>query len=138
MIAVGAAVGAVAVGGLAWAAWSFFSTGAQPAEALPDSTLAYASIDLDPSGGQKIEALRTLQKFPAFKDQVGIDSDDDIREWIFDADPGRAPTATASTTATTSSRGSVTGSRWPPSTPATSRLPSSWSRCPTPTPPTAG
>lgn len=83
-IAAGAAIGAVGVAGLAWAAWSFFATGAQPSEALPDSTLAYASIDLDPSGGQKIEALRTLRKFPAFKDQVGLKADDDVREWIFD------------------------------------------------------
>lgn len=84
VIAVVGALGAVAVGGAAWAAWSFFSTGAQPAEALPAKTLAYASIDLDPSGGQKIEALRTLKKFPAFEDEVGLDTDDDVREWIFD------------------------------------------------------
>ena len=84
VIAVAALVGAAAVGGAAWAAWSFFSTGAQPAEALPASTLGYVSIDLDPSGGQKIEALRTLKKFPAFDDAVGLDTDDDIREWVFD------------------------------------------------------
>ncbi|HRI98677.1 MAG TPA: DUF3352 domain-containing protein, partial [Nocardioides sp.] len=73
---------AVAVG--AWAAYGFLSTGPQPAEALPAGTLGYASIDLDPSGGQKIEALRTLNKFPAFEDEVGIDTDDDIRKAIFD------------------------------------------------------
>jgi hypothetical protein len=72
------------VGGAAWAAWSFFSTGAQPAEALPASTLGYVSIDLDPSGGQKIEALRTLKKFPAFDDNVDLGTDDDVSEWIFD------------------------------------------------------
>ena len=80
----GGVVGLAAVGVGAWAAVSFFATGAQPAEALPDSTLAYLSIDLDPSGGQKIEALRTLNKFPAFEDQVGIDTDDDIRKVLFD------------------------------------------------------
>ncbi|GAA4721101.1 DUF3352 domain-containing protein [Nocardioides conyzicola] len=84
VIAVVGALGVVAVGGAAWAAWSFLSTGAQPAEALPAKTIAYASVDLDPSGGQKIEALRTLKKFPAFEDQVGLDTDDDVREWIFD------------------------------------------------------
>jgi len=73
----------VAVGVGAWAAYSFFSTGPQPAEALPAKTLGYASIDLDPSGGQKIEALKTLNKFPAFKDYVGIKPDDDIRKAIF-------------------------------------------------------
>jgi hypothetical protein len=90
VIAVAALVGAAAVGGAAWAAWSFFSTGAQPAEALPASTLGYVSIDLDPSGGQKIEALRTLKQFPAFEDEVGLDTDDDIREWIFDKIQGEA------------------------------------------------
>jgi hypothetical protein len=75
-------LGAVAVG--AWAAYGFFSTGPQPAEALPAATLGYASIDLDPSGGQKIEALRTLNKFPAFKDKVGINPDDDLRKELFD------------------------------------------------------
>jgi hypothetical protein len=80
----GGVVGLAAVGVGAWAAVSFFATGAQPAEALPDSTLAYLSVDLDPSGGQKIEALRTLNKFPAFEDEVGLDTDDDIRKAIFD------------------------------------------------------
>jgi uncharacterized protein DUF3352 len=78
------AVAAVAVAGASWAAWSFFSTGPQPAEALPGSTIAYVSIDLDPSGGQKIEALRTLSKFPAFEEHVGLDTDDDVREWIYE------------------------------------------------------
>ena len=77
-----AALALVGVG--AWAAVSFFATGPQPAEALPAGTLGYVSVDLDPSGGQKIEALRTLNKFPAFEDEVGIDTDDDIRKAIFD------------------------------------------------------
>ena len=82
---VGGLVGVLAlVGAGAWAAWSFFATGPQPAEALPGSTIAYASIDLDPSGGQKIEALRTLRKFPAFKDEIGLQTDDDIRQRIFE------------------------------------------------------
>ena len=67
------------VGAGAWAALSFFQQGAQPAEALPSSTVAYLSIDLDPSGGQKIDAFRTLNKFPAFKDEVGVNSVDELR-----------------------------------------------------------
>jgi len=90
LIAVVAGVGVAAVGGAAFAAWSFFSTGAQPAEALPATTLGYVSIDLDPSGGQKIEALRTLKQFPAFEDEVGLDTDDDVREWIFDKIQGES------------------------------------------------
>ncbi|NYE38465.1 hypothetical protein F4692_003613 [Nocardioides cavernae] len=85
LIALGAIVagGAVVAGG-AWAATSFFATGAQPAEALPDSTIAYFSVDLDPSGGQKIEAIKTLRKFPAFTDQVDLETDDDLRERLFE------------------------------------------------------
>ncbi len=79
-----AVLGLAAVGGAVWAATSFFGTGAQPTEALPASTLGYASIDLDPSGGQKIEAIRMLNKFPAFKDEIGLDTDDDIKRKIFD------------------------------------------------------
>lgn len=85
LIALGAIVagGAVVAGG-AWAATSFFATGAQPAEALPDSTIAYFSVDLDPSGGQKIEAIRTLRKFPAFADEIDLETDDDLRERFFE------------------------------------------------------
>ena len=85
MIAVGAIVagGAVVAGG-AWAATSFFSTGEQPAEALPASTVAYFSVDLDPSGGQKIEAIKTLRKFPGFTDKVDLQTDDDLRERFFE------------------------------------------------------
>lgn len=81
----GGALALALVGGGAWAAMSFLSTGAQPAEALPASVLGYASVDLDPSGGQKIEALKTLNKFPKFKDSVGIGSGDDVRRGIFDS-----------------------------------------------------
>jgi len=77
-----ALTGALVTGGVwAWNAW--FSQGPQPAEALPASTLAYASIDLDPSGAQKVEAIRFLRKFPAFKDEIGLDTDDDVRKEIF-------------------------------------------------------
>ncbi len=75
--------GAVIAGG-AWAATSFFATGSQPAEALPDSTIAYFGVDLDPSGGQKIEAIKMLKKFPAFDDKVDLETDDDIRERMFE------------------------------------------------------
>ena len=84
-------VGLAAIGGGAWAATSFFGTGAQPDEALPASTIGYASIDLDPSGGQKIEALRMLNKFPAFREEIGLDADDDIKRKIFDLVLAEAP-----------------------------------------------
>jgi len=81
----GAVVGGLAVaGGAAWAAMSFLGTGAQPAEALPASTLGYVSVDLDPNGAQKIEAIRTLNKFPGFKDELDLETDDDLRRSLFD------------------------------------------------------
>ncbi len=85
LIALGAiaGVGALVAGG-AWAATSFFATGTQPAEALPDSTIAYFSVDLDPSGGQKIEAIKMLRKFPAFADEINLETDDDLRERFFE------------------------------------------------------
>jgi len=85
LLALGGLVGVMAVGGGAvWAASSFLGTGAQPAEAMPASTLGYVSIDLDPSGGQKIEAIQTLRKFPAFKEHIGLETDDDLREKLFE------------------------------------------------------
>ena len=75
----GGVVALLGVGAGAWAALSFFQQGAQPAEALPSSTVGYLSVDLDPAGGQKIDAFRTLNKFPAFKDDVGVNSVDELR-----------------------------------------------------------
>lgn len=88
LIAGGAIAGLALVGGGVWAAMSFFATGAQPAEALPAGTVGYASVDLDPSGGQKIEAFRMLQKFPAIEKELdGFDADDDFLAKAFeDAD----------------------------------------------------
>jgi hypothetical protein len=80
-------VGVLAAG--AWAGYTmFFATGAQPAEALPDTTLAYVSVDLDPSGRQKLEALETLEKFPAFAENVDLSADDDLRLRLFEAVQG--------------------------------------------------
>jgi hypothetical protein len=78
----GGVVVLLGVGAGAWAALGFFQQGEQPAEALPSSTVAYVSLDLDPAGGQKIDAFRTLNKFPAFKDEVGVDSVDELRHKI--------------------------------------------------------
>ncbi len=84
LIAGGAVVALALAGGAAAAAVWWSSTGAQPAEVLPDSTLGYASIDLDPSGEQKVEAIKMLKKFPAFNDEIDLDTDDDIRQKMFE------------------------------------------------------
>jgi hypothetical protein len=81
----GGVLALVGLGAGAWAALSFFEQGAQPAEALPSTTVGYLSIDLDPAGGQKIDAFRTLNKFPEFKDEVGVDSVDELRHKLGDA-----------------------------------------------------
>lgn len=83
-LVIGGVVAAVAVaGGAAWAATSFLGEGAQPAEALPAATLGYVSVDLDPSGSQKVEALRMLRKFPAIEKELHLGTGDDLREKVF-------------------------------------------------------
>lgn len=74
---------AVVIGGGALAATMFFSTGEQPTEILPADTIVYAGIDMDPSGAQKVEALKALGKFPAFTDATGLEEDGDPVEWMF-------------------------------------------------------
>jgi hypothetical protein len=85
LVAGGAVVALGLLGGGVWAASSLLGTGAQPAEALPASTLGYASIDLDPSAAQKVEAFQMLRKFPAIEDELGLASGDDLRKELFDA-----------------------------------------------------
>lgn len=86
-LVIGGVIGFLAICGAAFGAYTWLtSTGPQPAEALPATTLGYVSIDLDPSGSQKIAALKTLQEFPAadeWLDEEGISSGDDIRKFIF-------------------------------------------------------
>ena len=67
--AIGAVVLAVAVsavGGFTLA--NFLGAGPSPATAVPADAIAYLALDLDPSGGQKVEALKTLRKFPALRE----------------------------------------------------------------------
>lgn len=60
------------------------TAGPQAAEALPATSIAYVGLDVDPSAAQKIDALRFLNHFPAFRDEIDIDADDDIRKKIFE------------------------------------------------------
>ena len=80
------AVAVVAVlGGGAYAAYAFLSGGGpQPADVLPASTVAVVSVDLDPSAGQKIAAIKSIRRFPALKKSLGLHPDDDLRKFIFD------------------------------------------------------
>lgn len=74
------AAGAVAVG--AWGVAQLTGGGPGPAAVLPDTTLAYASVDLDPSASQKIEAIKTLRKFPVIAGELNLGTRDDLREWF--------------------------------------------------------
>ncbi|GAA1808694.1 DUF3352 domain-containing protein [Nostocoides veronense] len=79
-----ALVGLAAGGALAMNALS--GGGPQPEDVLPANTLGFAKIDLDPSSGQKISALRLMRKFPALKDQLsGTDDNSDLRRVVFEA-----------------------------------------------------
>jgi hypothetical protein len=65
--------------------FNLFRAGPQAAEALPSDAVFYFGVDLDPSAEQKINALRFLQKFPAFGDATGLkDARDDVRKTIIE------------------------------------------------------
>lgn len=81
-ITIGALVAAGAAG--AFAVAEFLDGGPSAAAAAPADTMAFLSVDLDPSGGQKLAAYQTLKKFPALEKQLGLRSQDDLRRWAFD------------------------------------------------------
>ncbi len=57
-----------------------FRPGPQAAEGLPADAVLYAGMDLEPTASQKIDALRFLGHFPAFRDSAGItDENTDVR-----------------------------------------------------------
>ncbi|MGH3333638.1 MAG: DUF3352 domain-containing protein, partial [Nocardioidaceae bacterium] len=78
-------VGGVAFGGIA--VGMFLSGGGtQPEDVLPADTIAFARIDLDPSAGQKLNAVRLLDKFPSL-DAKGDDLKATLLEDMFDDNP---------------------------------------------------
>ena len=80
-----ASAAVVATAGLGgWAVAQLMSGGSDPATAVPAIAVAYLSVDLDPSAGQKIEAIKTLQKFPALAEELDLDARDDVRRWVFE------------------------------------------------------
>ncbi|ADB31969.1 hypothetical protein Kfla_2904 [Kribbella flavida DSM 17836] len=59
--------------------------GGQPAEVLPGTAVAYARVDLNPSAGQRVAALRYLMKFPSAKERIGLTGEnDDLRQKLFE------------------------------------------------------
>lgn len=82
-------VAALAVAGVASAAvFKLTAGGARADEVVPASTLAFATLDLDPSAAQKVDAARFLRKFPQLRDKV---DGDDLRrsmvEALLESDP---------------------------------------------------
>ena len=71
----GGAAAFVALGAAgAWGVASFMSGGQEAAEVVPGDALAYVSLNLDPDGGQKLEAYQTLKKFPALDEYLDASS----------------------------------------------------------------
>jgi hypothetical protein len=66
-------------------AYGKLAGGAQPADVLPGTAVAYARVDLNPSAGQKVAAIRFMMKFPSVKDNLGLTGDkDDLRQKLFE------------------------------------------------------
>ncbi len=71
---VGGVVTALVLGGAgAFAFQTLSGGGSQPAEVLPGDAYAYFRLDIDPSAGQKIAAVRFLGKLSQVKDTLGSD-----------------------------------------------------------------
>lgn len=85
VVVVAAVLAVVLISGGAFAAWRFyFGAGPRPAEVLPASTFALASVDLDPSGGQKVAAIKTLRTFPSWRKRTGVAADSDLMKSVLD------------------------------------------------------
>ena len=56
--------------------------GAHPADRLPATAMAYVEVDLDPSAGQKVGAVRFLRKFPQLRGKFAEDRD--LRRSLWD------------------------------------------------------
>lgn len=80
VVASAVAVAAVAAGGfVVWGAVG--GGGDQPEAHLPASAIAFAKVDLDPSVGQKIGAIRFARAFPGGRD---LREDGDPRQWVWE------------------------------------------------------
>jgi hypothetical protein len=76
--------GALVVGGgTAFAVTTLSGGGAQPDEVLPGNAIAYVRMDIDPSAGQKIAAVRLLRKLPQVNDAVS--GGGDPRQKLFES-----------------------------------------------------
>ncbi|MFF0271049.1 DUF3352 domain-containing protein [Kribbella sp. NPDC004536] len=75
----------VVAGGGIFAYGKLGGGGKQPADVLPGTAVGYARVDLNPSAGQKVNAIRFLMKFPSVKDNLGLTGDqDDLKQKLFE------------------------------------------------------
>jgi hypothetical protein len=75
----------VVAGGGIFAYGKLGGGGKQPADVLPGTAVGYARVDLNPSAGQKVNAIRFLMKFPSVKDNLGLTGEqDDLRQKLFE------------------------------------------------------
>jgi hypothetical protein len=73
-LVVGGVIAALVLGGGAvFAVQQLSGGGAQPADVLPGDAYGYLRLDIDPSAGQKIAAVRFLDKLPQVRDTLGGD-----------------------------------------------------------------
>ncbi len=78
-----AIVAGTAAAGVGWTAFSRLNgAGPQPESVLPADTVAFMKVDLNPSAGQKVAAVRFALRFPEAKGQVTETSD--LRKVAFD------------------------------------------------------
>jgi hypothetical protein len=67
-------------------AYGKLNGGKQPAAVLPGNAVAYARVDLNPSAGQKVAAIRFMLKFPSVKENLGLTGEnDDLRQKLFES-----------------------------------------------------
>lgn len=66
-------------------AYSRIAGGDQPSSVLPASSVGYVRVDLKPSAGQQVAALRFMRKFPTVRDELSLTGDnDDLRQKLFE------------------------------------------------------
>ncbi|WP_327633956.1 DUF3352 domain-containing protein [Kribbella sp. NBC_00482] len=75
----------VVAGGGIFAYGKLGGGGKQPSDVLPGTAVGYVRVDLNPSAGQKVAAIRFMMKFPSVKDNLGLTGEqDDLKQKLFD------------------------------------------------------
>jgi hypothetical protein len=81
-IGIGAVAVAALAAGAAFAVSALRGGGAQPEEFVPGNAIGFVKVDLDPSAGQKVGAIRFLRKFPEVREKFSEDRD--LRQSVFE------------------------------------------------------